>query len=356
MKEKYSKIKGMVTQREIDKKIIDEMYKDGFLYAKFGEYFRRSHGYKIFKVPISADFVCPNWDGRISKEGCIFCPDFAKQFSHESLRRVMHKNLKEQIKEQILYHKSVGAGEKFLVYCAFGTETYASLDKLKAVYDQVLDHEDVVGLSIGTRPDCLPDEVLDLLEEYVDQGYEVWLEIGQQSCHYHTCEMVNRGHGFAELIDVMRRIRGRGILVSVFIILGLPYETPNEMIENARILSALGVDAIKIYPLLVMKRTRLLNYYNSGKYRPLSKLEYLSLVADFLENLSPYILIQRISKDAGVEEKVAPKWNTHRFLIGPEIEKILMLRGSRQGSKFKLGLDVEELKPLVRDTRMADLP
>jgi len=328
------------------KKFIDELYTGGNIYAPYGLYERRVHGYKIFKIPFNASFTCPNWDGRLSKKGCIFCPNFARQFTYESFRRVLTEDLGEQVRDQIRYYKAQGAGEKALVYVAFGTNTYLPPDKLKKIFDTALKHKDVIGLSIGTRPDCLPDEVLDLLGEYVKKGKEIWLELGQQSIHFHTDERANRQHGFAESIRVVREAHKRGIYTLFFIILGLPYETPSEVVETARVVSALGVDAIKLYPCLVMKGTQLQKEYRDGTYRPLSGLEYVSLIADFLENLSPQVLIQRISKDCGLDGKIAPGWDTHRWIVGPRVEKILMIRGTKQGSKFKLGLTADELVPL----------
>ena len=340
-------IKGVKTQKKLDPKAIDGMYKDGFLYAPYGEYVRRTHGVDICKVPMNAGFTCPNWDGRLSSEGCIYCPNFARQFTYESFRRVIGTGMKEQVADQVEYYQKRGAGQKALVYIAFGTNTYMPVDKLKEIFDAALDNPDVVGLSIGTRPDCLPDEVMDLLGEYVKQGYEILLEIGQQSMHYHTVERVNRRHGLAETLRVVEESHKRGILVVLFLIMGLPYETKTEMVETARVVSALGVDALKLYPCLVMKDTRLLREYRSGKYRPISRTEYAVVMADFLEHLSPHVLIQRISKDCGLDGKVVPEWNTHRFIVGPRVEKILAIRGTRQGSKYKLGLAADELIPLI---------
>lgn len=344
------RIKGVVTEREIDKSVIDQMYGGGTLYAKYGAYARKTHGCKIFKVPMNAGFTCPNWDGRLSSKGCIYCPDFARQFTYESFRRVITLDIGEQVADQITYYKKKGAGEKALVYIAFGTNTYKSLDELKRIYDAALEHPDVIGLSIGTRPDCVPEEVLDLLGGYVKEGYEIWLELGQQSIHYHTEERANRQHGFAECIKTVREAHKRGIMTLVFLILGLPYETPAETIETARVISEIGTDAVKIYPLLVMKETRLAAEYETGRYRPISMTEYASLVADFLEHLSPHVLVQRISKDCGLDGKIVPGWDTHRFLVGPRVEKIMMIRGTMQGSKYKVGLDVEELEPLGSET------
>ncbi|MFH1721214.1 MAG: TIGR01212 family radical SAM protein [Candidatus Altiarchaeota archaeon] len=338
-------INGSLTQRKIDKKAIDSLYGQGHLYAHFGDYVRATHGYNVFKVPFNAEFTCPNWDGRLSSTGCVFCPAQARQFTYESFRPVMGKSLKSQLKNQISYYKKKGAGEKAIVYIAFATNTYLPVPELKKVFDSALDHPDAIGLSIGTRPDCLPDEVLDLLGDYVKKGYEVWIEVGQQSFHFHTEEATNRQHGVAETIRVVKECRKRGILTLAFLIMGLPYETPSEMIETARITSSLGFDAVKLYPMLVMKDTKILKQYQKGSYRPISQKEYVTIAADFLEHLDPHILVQRLSKDCGLDGKVVPEWNTHRFIIGPRVEKLMMLRGTKQGSKHKLTLRADELVP-----------
>ena len=340
-------VKGCVTQRCLNRRVIEGMYREGFLYAKFGDYMRRSHGYDVFKAPMNAEFTCPNWDGRLSNKGCIYCPNLAKQFTYESFRRVIGQTLKEQLKDQIAYYKKKGAGDKGLVYIAFGTNTYRPVQKLKEIFDTALDHPDVVGLSIGTRPDCLPKEVMNLLGDYVAEGYEIWLELGQQSVHYHTEERINRQHGLAECMKAIREAHKRGILCLMFLIFGLPYETPSEVVETARVVSEMEADAVKLYPCLVMKNTRLAGEYDMGGYRPISRREYIRTIVDFIEHVSPHVLIQRVSKDCGLDGKIVPAWNTHRFIVGPEVEKMLMLRGSRQGSMYKIGLTAEELMPLV---------
>jgi radical SAM protein (TIGR01212 family) len=175
----------------------------------------------------------------------------------------------------------------------------------------------------------------------------MWLELGQQSVHYHTAEAINRQHGLGELASAIERSKKRGILNVVFLIFGLPYETPGEMNETARVISELGADAVKLYPLLVMKNTRLTREYAKGGYRPISAAEYTKTIADFLERLHPHVLIQRVSKDCGLDGKDAPEWNTHRFIVGPRVEKILQIRGSRQGSKYSVGLSADELTPLA---------
>ncbi|MBD3261680.1 MAG: TIGR01212 family radical SAM protein, partial [Candidatus Altiarchaeales archaeon] len=321
MIEESSQIKGTLTERRVDHKIIDQLYEEGFLYSSYGEYARRRHNVGVFKVPLNAGFTCPNWDGRVGVDGCMFCPAQARQFTYESFRRVIDESLENQVRDQIQYYKDKGAGDKALVYIAFGTNTYMPLEDLDDIFSQALRHEDVIGLTIGTRPDCLPEEVLDLLGGYVKEGYEIWVEVGQQSIHYHTAEHTNRRHGFAETIKAVGGMKKRGILSLLFLIMGMPYESPAEMIETAKVVSALEVDAVKLYPLLVMENTRLAESYARGEYTPISHTDYIKTIADFLEHLSPYVLIQRISKDCGLDGKVAPLWDTHRNLVGPEVEK-----------------------------------
>jgi hypothetical protein len=338
-------------KHKTNKRIIDDMYNEGFLYSAYGAYERRVHGFKIFKVPLNAEFTCPNWDGRLSNSGCTFCPSFARQFTYNSFRQVIDKGFKEQIANQIKHYKQMGAGKKALVYIAFGTNTYEQIEVLKKIFDDAVSNRDVIGFTVGTRPDCLPDEVFDLLHSYVKTNKEVWLEIGQQTTHFATLKRTNRQHGLAELIRVVDEAHKRDIKVLVFMILGLPNESSAEIIESARILSALGVDAVKIYPLIVMKNTRLAQDYKNGKYKALGFDEYVNLVCDFLEHLSRYVLIQRLSKDCGLETKLAPKWNTYRLIVAPAVEKELKKRGTKQGSKFKLGLSVDELQPLKKQDK-----
>ncbi|HHQ45455.1 MAG TPA: TIGR01212 family radical SAM protein, partial [Candidatus Altiarchaeales archaeon] len=226
------------------------------------------------------------------------------------------------------------------------TNTYAPLPVLRKLLDEVVGNKDVIGFTLGTRPDCLPDEVLDLVAEYRKASYDVWIELGQQTVHYHTLEEVNRQHGLAELIRATRECHKRDLKVLAFVILGLPHETPGEMMETARVISALEIDAIKLYPLVVMKGTRLADQFLKGQYKPLGFTEYVRLSADFLEHLSPHVLIQRLSKDCGLEIKHAPEWNTYRNIVSPAIDKELQRRGTKQGDKFKLTLAVDELRPL----------
>ncbi|MBD3389002.1 MAG: TIGR01212 family radical SAM protein [Candidatus Altiarchaeales archaeon] len=334
----------------VNREFVDELYGEGELYSAYGLYERKAHGYKVFKVPLNARFVCPNWDGRLSEDGCAFCPSHAKQFTYQNFREVIDKGFTEQIRHNVEHYKSVGAGEKGLVYIAFGTNTYAPVEKLRQILDETVSaHEDVIGFTVGTRPDCLPEEVLDLLGEYRSSGYEVWVEAGQQTTHQHTLREMNRQHGLAELIRAVDECHAREIPLLSFIILGMPGESHDEMMETARVISAMGVDAVKIYPLVVMKDTKLARMWEGGSYKSLGFMEYVNLVADFLEHLSPYVLIQRLSKDCGLEIKHAPEWNTYRNIVTPMVKKKLGERGTMQGSRHKLTLAADELIPLAED-------
>jgi uncharacterized protein len=334
----------------IDRGAVDALYKDGLLYSAYGMYERKIHGYRVFKVPLNAKFVCPNWDGRLSEAGCIFCPSHAKQFTYPAFREVIDKGFTDEINAMVAHYQEMGAGEKGLVYIAFGTNTYAPLDKLKRIFDETLSaNKDIIGFTVGTRPDCLPDEVLDLLGEYRKSGYEIWVEAGQQTVHQHTLRETNRQHGLAELIRATDECHARDIPMLAFIILGMPGETHDEMMETARLVSAMGIDAIKLYPLVVMKDTRLANMWQAGEYKSLGFDEYVRLVSDFLEHLSPYVLIQRLSKDCGLEIKLAPEWNTYRNIVSPMVEKTMRARGTKQGARHRLTLGMDELTPLADD-------
>lgn len=336
----------MLLDQRADKKIVDSMYKDGYLYAQFGEYWRREKGYKMFKIPVDADFICPNWDGRLSVSGCIFCPGFGKDVGRPTFHEVQGETIKKQVSYQMEYHRNKGVAEKFMVYFYPATNTYQRVDVLKKLFDEAMMHKDAVGLVVGTRPDCLPDEVVELLASYIKKGKEVWVELGQQTTHYKTLKLLNRGHGLAEGIDAVRRLKEKNIWVLTHMLLGLPGETRMDMIESARVISAMGVDAVKIYPLLVMKNTALAKMWEEGKYKALEFDEYVGFVCDFLEHLSPYIIIQRLSKDCGLHLKLAPEWNTFRMNVVSAVEKELKKRQTKQGSRHKLGLGEEELEPL----------
>ena len=219
--------------------------------------------------------------------------------------------------------------KRFIAYFQPYTNTYASPSILRALYDEALGVDDVVGLIVGTRPDCLPDEVVDLLAEYAERTY-FWLELGLQSPLDRTLDLIGRGHDFAAFARSAQACKRRGIRVCSHVILGLPGETREEMLATADVLNDLDMDGVKIHLLHVMKGTPLADLYRQGKVRLMDRDEYVGLVCDFLERLAPTVLIQRLVGD-GSRDLIAPRWNKLALLnaIDAELER----RGTRQGDK-----------------------
>ncbi|WP_456373932.1 TIGR01212 family radical SAM protein [Methanocaldococcus sp.] len=311
-----------------DIKIIDEIYREGYLFAQYGIYLNKKFKEKIFKIPVDIGLGCPHK----KNGGCIFCSEMGRPISVKYCD--VKIPLKEQIEKQMINQIKKGF-EKFYIYFYPGTNTYAPIEKLKEIWDFCLSYNNVIGLSIGTRPDCLEKEKLDILAEYVENGYDIWIDLGIQSVHQKTLDILNRGHKVSDIIKAIKECHKRKIKVCGHIILGLPNETWNEMMETAKILSLLEIDAVKIYPLVVVKGTKLEEIYWRGEYRTLDEKQYVNLVCDFLEHLSPYVLIQRLSKDKVPDNlKVSPEWSLNRFKIMNKVIEELKKRGSRQGLKY----------------------
>ena len=317
----------------LNKNIIDSIYSDGFPVAQYGLYMKRAKPYRTFKIPVDAGFSCPNKDGTLDNKGCIFCPKMGRPISVKYCNTKY--SLKEQIEKQIEKQKSKGI-EKFYIYFYPGTNTYGAPTKLKELWDFALSYSDVIGLSIGTRPDCLNEDVLNILENYVKNGYEIWIDLGIQTMHQKTLELLNRKHDVSDTVNAIMQCKKRGIFVCGHVILGLPNESWNDMMETARILGVLEIDALKIYPLVVVENTELEEMYWKGEYKTLDEKQYIKLVCDFLEHLSPYVLIQRVSKDKTPDEiKISPEWKLHRLKILNEVSNELKRRNTKQGVYFK---------------------
>ena len=317
----------------LNKNIIDSIYSDGFPVAQYGLYMKRAKPYRTFKIPVDAGFSCPNKDGTLDNKGCIFCPKMGRPISVKYCNTKY--SLKEQIEKQIEKQKSKGI-EKFYIYFYPGTNTYGAPTKLKELWDFALSYSDVIGLSIGTRPDCLNEDVLNILENYVKNGYEIWIDLGIQTMHQKTLELLNRKHDVSDTVNAIMQCKKRRIFVCGHVILGLPNESWNDMMETARILGVLEIDALKIYPLVVVENTELEEMYWKGEYKTLDEKQYIKLVCDFLEHLSPYVLIQRVSKDKTPDEiKISPEWKLHRLKILNEVSNELKRRNTKQGVYFK---------------------
>ncbi len=289
-------------------------------YNDFSSYLRNVFGCRVQKITIDAGLTCPNRDGTVSTGGCIYCNARGSGTGAHSAGI--------SISDQILKAKTAIArrykAEKFIAYFQSFSNTYAPLPTLRRLYDEALSVEGVVGLSIGTRPDCVNPSILDLLERYAASRM-VWVEYGLQSAHDTTLEFINRGHDFECFRSALAATRNRGIRVCAHVILGLPRESRRQMLETADRLAELEIDGLKLHLLYVIKGTRLDELYAQGGYRCLEQQEYVDLACDFLERTPAGVVIQRLTGDPHPDELVAPRWSLMKSetlaLINSTLEK-----------------------------------
>jgi uncharacterized protein len=300
-------------------------------YNQFSAELKRIFGGKVQRISVDAGLTCPNRDGSLDTEGCIFCGGSGSG-SHGIRRGLTVAGQLEDGKE--VMRRKYRAG-KFIAYFQAYSNTYASVDSLKAMFNEALNVSDVVGMIIATRPDCLPENVLDYLQELSRQTY-LWLELGMQSIHDRSLVLLNRCHDHRCSIDAIQRAKLRGLRVCAHIILGLPGEEREEMLSMAEELNRLGVDGVKLHLLHVMKGTRLAEMYGRGEVQMLDRDEYAGLVCDFLERLDSRILIHRLTGDGGHDNLVAPLWSLKKFEILNLIDAELERRGTRQGVRLSL--------------------
>ena len=295
-------------------------------YNDFNSYFRSIYGSRVHKITVDAGFTCPNRDGTISTGGCIYCNEKGSGtgFFHKGL------SITEQLERGSIRVTRRYKTDKFLAYFQSYSNTYAPIEVLKNVYDEALRFKGVVGLAVGTRPDCVDEPVLDLLETYTP-NYLIWLEYGLQSAHDRTLSAINRGHDFACFKKAVERTQGRGINICVHVILGLPGEDRGMMLETARILADMGINGVKLHLLYVIKGTPLHDLYLKGGYQCLEKNEYQALVCDFIERLPSHVVIQRITGDPHPAELVAPLWALEKKRVVDGIHKVLEDRDTFQG-------------------------
>ena len=295
-------------------------------YNDLNSYFRSIFGCRVQKITIDAGLSCPNRDGKISTGGCIYCN------TRGSGTGVHAKGY--SVTDQILAGKKALSkrykAKKFIAYFQSFTNTYAPLDGLKSLYEEALSIEGVVGLSIGTRPDCVDEPVLKLIESY-SKTHLIWIEYGLQSMHDKSLALINRGHDFQCFKDAVDATLNRGIKICAHVILGLPEEKRSHMIETAKTIATKGIDGIKIHLLYVIKGTKLEKLYRQGSYKCLEKQQYVDLVCDFLERIPKDMVIQRLTGDPHPEELVAPQWSVKKAQTLSMIKETLEKRDSWQG-------------------------
>jgi len=301
-------------------------------YHDLNSYLREIFGCRVQKISLDAGLTCPNRDGLISTGGCIYCN------SRGSGTGAMKKGLSVTV--QIMKGKEfLGKrykAEKFIAYFQSFSNTYGTYEKLKGLYEEALAIDDIVGLSIGTRPDCIDESTLTMLQGYT-KDYLIWIEYGLQSIHDRTLAFINRGHDVKCFKMAVEKTRKRGIKICTHVILGLPFEDRDDMLATAEAVAAMGIDGIKIHLLYVIKGTRMEKLYLEGRYRCLGQEEYTDLVCDFLELLPPDMVIQRLTGDPHPAELVAPEWSLRKNETISLIKKALASRDSWQGKRFSQG-------------------
>lgn len=298
----------------------------GLRYYAYNFHLRRKFGHRVQRVSIDAKFTCPNVDGTVAIGGCAFCDN--RSFSPS--RRVPRQDICDQISDGIQRLKRRYTCDHFMAYFQPATNTYAPVERLRTVYEQALSHEQIVALAIGTRSDCVPDDVLDLLEEVASRTY-LTLEYGMQTIHNRSLDWMNRGHHHDSFLDAIERSRGRGFEICAHVIFGLPGESHEEMLETIRELVRLKIDAVKLHNLYAVKNTPLAEQVQRGEVQLIDRDAYIQVLVDALELLPAETVVERISGEAPPDYFVGPSWCLDKPAVRLALDKELQRRDSWQG-------------------------
>lgn len=297
---------------------------DNKRYHTFNYFLKTKFNKKVFKVALDAGFTCPNK----KTGGCIFCSEGSKSNITDNKKSALDQF--EEVKNIML---KKWPDSYYIPYLQANTNTYESVDKLKEIYEPLLKLENIVGLAIATRPDCISDEVLDYLTN-INKRTFLMVELGLQSSNDNTLKFINRGHDVKCFDDMVKKLKDRNIFVVAHIINGLPYETKENMINTVKHLNSINIDAIKIHMLHIVKNTSLEKIYNENPFHILSKEEYIDIVCDQLEYLNEKIVIERITGDPIIENLITPTWLTKKFVLLNDIDKEMKKRNIYQGDKL----------------------
>lgn len=300
---------------------------DNKRYHTYNYYLKNKYQQKIAKVSLNAGFTCPNRDGTKGKGGCIFCSDSGSgDFAGN-----VYDSLQKQFQDVSTMMRKKWPDCKFIAYFQANTNTYGTLDRLKATFEPFLDYPDVVGIAIATRPDCLSEEICDYLYE-LSQKCDFYIELGLQTIHDSTAQLINRGHDYQTFLKGLERLRKRHLDVCVHIINGLPYETYDMMIETAKVVGKLDIQGLKIHNLFMLKDTALHKMYLQKPFPLLSREDYIKLVVEQLTYIPDSVVIERLTGDAPLKDLVEPLWSIKKVTILNDIDKLMKEKDLYQGS------------------------
>jgi len=302
-------------------------------YLNYNTVLKAEFSERVQKISINAGFTCPNRDGSKGIGGCTYCSN--QTFSPDYCTPT--KSVSRQIEEGIDFFRYKYKKQHYLAYFQSYTNTYASFDKLKSLYEEALSHPQVVGLVIGTRPDCVSDELLDYFADLAKQRY-IMIEYGIESTKDETLKFINRGHDYACCVETIRKTTERNIRAGAHIILGLPHECKNDILAHADELSKLPLTAVKLHQLQIVRGTKMAEQYaeNPAWFRLYEADEYIDLAIDFIERLNPNIAIERFLSQSPPEFLVAPHWGLKNYEFAEKIRKRLQERDTFQGAKFRV--------------------
>ena len=302
---------------------------NGKRYYSLNAYLRNKHGEKIGKLSLDAGLGCPNRDGSVGRGGCIFCgEDGAGTFAGCS-----RDSIELQMASQKRVQREKWKVNRFIAYFQSYSNTYADVGKLRSIYDSALADEEVCALAIATRPDCLEDDVVELLAQFNEKTH-LWVELGLQTMHEATAEWLNRGYGLTVFESAVRRLQAKGIDVVVHVILGLPQESEQDMMATIDYLSGLGIAGIKIHLLHVIENTRLAELYERGAFKALDQEAYIGLVVKAIEKLPKDVVVHRLTGDGSRKTLIAPKWPLNKRGVLNGIDKRLRALDTWQGKNL----------------------
>ena len=306
-------------------------------FYSLNNYLKEKFGHKIYKVSLDGGFTCPNRDGKISYKGCLFCSDRGSgEFTGER-----GKSITEQIDEQLEFIYKKNSDNDVIAYFQNFTNTYAPIDYLRKIYYEALSHKKVIGIAIATRPDCLNDEILNLLSE-INEKFFLWIELGLQTAENNIAKIINRGYDTDCYVNICKKLNERNIKFVTHMIVGLPQETKENLFDTIDLINNVNSWGIKIHLLYILKNSRLEKYYKENPFKIYEKDEYTEIVTELIERLNPNIVIHRLTGDAKKDELFMPLWSADKRNVLNEIQKKLKIKNIFQGKEYKNECNIKD--------------